>query len=228
MSAERVRVKICGLRDTASAKVAVEAGTDALGFILAPSRRQIAPERIREIRAEIAGAADALPPLVGVVVNASAAEIAESVETSGVDMIQLSGDERPEMLDELEVPVIKALRFATGTAVDEARREIARWLDRPRPATWVLVEGHVPGSYGGTGTVADWALAARLAEEFPVWLAGGLAPDNVAAAVEQVRPFGVDVSTGIETDGVKDAAKIRSFIEQAHRPVSSSGGRASR
>jgi len=227
VSAEAVRVKICGLRDAASARVAVEVGADALGFILAPSRRQIAPEHIRRVRHALADVGRPLPPMVGVVVNATPAEIAAHVATSGVDMIQLSGDELPTMLDEIDVPVIKVLRFEAGTSVDDARRAIHRWHDRPRPATWLLVEGHAPGSYGGTGTVADWGLAAALAEGVPLWLAGGLTPETVGEAVRRVRPLGVDVSSGVETDGAKDAAKIAAFVRNAQMStVSSASGDA--
>jgi len=216
-----VRVKICGLRDASSARVAAAAGADALGFILAPSRRRIAPEVICDIRAELAATSNILPPLVGVVVNPSPDEIAVHIEISGVDMVQLSGDESPAILDEIAVPVIKALRFAAGTTIDAAQREVSAWLERPRPAAWLLVEGHAPGSYGGTGTVADWGLAEALAREFPIWLAGGLDPANVAGAIDQVRPVGVDVSSGVETEGVKDAGKIRAFVSNAQRSDSS-------
>jgi phosphoribosylanthranilate isomerase len=222
VSAERIQVKICGLRDAASARVAVEAGADALGFILAPSKRQVIPERVRRIRQDVADIGRALPPLVGVVVNATPVEIASYVATSGVDMVQLSGDESPAIMDEIDVPVIRALRFAVGTSVDDARRAIHAWLDRSRPATWLLVEGHAQGSYGGTGTLADWGLAASLAGEVPIWLAGGLRPGTVGEAIRQVRPVGVDVSSGVETHGMKDAHKIRDFVQNAQRAGESS------
>lgn len=214
-------MKICGLRDAEAARVAVMSGADALGFILAPSRRQVSPEHVRSVRESLKQGFDTLPPMVGVVVNAGAGQISHDVDVSGIDMIQLSGDESPDLLDEIDVPVIKALRFATGTSVDVARKEVASWLDRLRPARWVLVEGHAEGSYGGTGTRADWALAAELAAEFPVWLAGGLHPDNVGEAIAAVRPFGVDVSSGIETGGAKDHAKIETFVSRVQRSLSS-------
>lgn len=215
MSAERMFVKICGLRDAASARVAVEAGADALGFIFADSRRQVTPDEIREIRRNLAPRARRMPPFVGVVVNAGSGEIAAMVEESGVDMIQLSGDETPDILAGIDLPVIRALRLRSGSPLDDALREVSAWLDAPRPAQHVIIEGHAEGSYGGTGARADWTLVARITERFPVILAGGLHPENVGKAVAAVRPFGVDVSSGIETDRAKDHGKIRRFIEAA-------------
>ncbi|HWV24811.1 MAG TPA: phosphoribosylanthranilate isomerase [Thermomicrobiales bacterium] len=223
MSADRVFVKICGLRDAGSAQVAVDSGADALGFILAESRRQVTPDSIREIRRSLASCARDMPQsgidpdLVGVVVNVGPDEISRIVSESGVDLIQLSGDESPEILDDLDVPAIKALRFPVGLSVDDALREVSAWLDGPHPARHVLVEGHTHGLYGGTGARADWSIVAGVAERYPVILAGGLDPENVSEAVAAVGPFGVDVSSGIETDGAKDHEKIRNFVRAARR-----------
>ncbi len=220
VSRNHTMVKICGLRDVQSARVAVEAGADALGFIVSHSRRQITPAAIRAIREELSAAFDALPPMIGVVVNTSAGDIADLVQESTVDAVQLSGDEEPEALRDIDVPVIKALRFPRGTPVDSARRQIERWLLADVPAKHVLIEGHAEGSYGGTGTMGNWTLAAEMAAEYPIWLAGGLDPTNVGSAVGQVRPAAVDVSSGIETDGTKDPAKIRAFVVAAQSLVS--------
>lgn len=215
MSADNLFVKICGLREASSARVAVEAGADALGFILAPARRQVTPEAIRAIREELESASGELPPLVGVTVNAGPNAIARDIESSGVDLVQLSGDEDPAILAEIDLPVIRAMRLPSGMAVDAALHAVSAWFDAPRPAAHVIVEGHVAGAYGGTGEQADWALAAEIARRYPVILAGGLDPENVFSAIETVDPFGVDVSSGTETDGVKDHAKIRDFIHHA-------------
>lgn len=215
MSADPVFVKICGLRDVDSARVAIDAGADALGFILAPSKRQVAPALVRRIRHEIALNGVSLPPAVGVVVNASVGEIHDLVAESGVDLIQLAGDEEPDMLGEIAVPVIKALRFPDGTIADDALLEVERWMTAANPPRYVIVDGHEVGSYGGTGRRADWNLVADVARHFPVIMAGGLDPGNVAEAISQVRPFGVDVSSGTETDGVKDPLKIRGFVRNS-------------
>lgn len=213
-------VKICGLRDAASVQVAIDAGADALGFILAPSKRQVAPEEVAAIRPSLRGD---VPPLVGVTVNANAGELNALVQQSGVDMVQLAGDESPEVLDSLQVPAIKALRFPAGTTPDDALREVELWLSRPHPPAHIHVEGHAAGSFGGTGTRADWDLARHIAARFPVILAGGLDPDNVVEAIGAVRPAGVDVASGTESGGVKDPEKIRAFVlraKQANQPTS--------
>jgi phosphoribosylanthranilate isomerase len=205
-------VKICGLRDASSARVAAESGADALGFILAPSRRQVSADAISAIRADLTEHVDHVPMIVGVIVNALPEDIARDVEVGGLDVIQLSGDEDPAVLTHIDVPVIKALRFGMDVELDEALREVDAWLSAPVPAVRVIVEGHAEGSYGGTGTRANWDLVARIAERYPVVLAGGLTPENVAEAIAVAEPAGVDVSSGVETDGAKDLAKIREFV----------------
>ena len=208
-------VKIDGLRDVSAAQVAVDAGADVVGFIFAPARRQVAPEYVREIRAALQLDATRPQTIVGVFVNSGGNEIGRAAETSGVDAVQLSGEESPSILDEIDLPVIKALRFPAGTALDDAYAVIDAWYAAPRPVTRVIVDGHEPGSYGGTGAIADWDFVAALAARYPIMLAGGLTPENVVQAVELVNPAGVDVSSGVETDGEKDQRKIRSFVQRA-------------
>ena len=200
-------VKICGLRTVEHAHAAVEAGADLLGFIFAPTRRQVRPAEV----AAISAAVRAMPAgrrvgLVGVFVNDPAELMAAIVRECGLDAIQLSGDESEQIVEALPpgCMVIKAVRLA-GAAEEQG------WL-RTNAPTRLLVDAHVPGAYGGSGVVADWERAAELARQRPIILAGGLTPDNVAEAVRQVRPWGVDVSSGVETDGLKDIAKIQAFV----------------
>jgi phosphoribosylanthranilate isomerase len=199
-------VKICGLRTIEHALVALEAGADLLGFIFAPARRQVTPAEA----AAIATAVRVAPggervSLVGVFVNETSEHMTATAATCGLDAIQLSGEEDPRVLASLPhgVLVIKAVRLA-GADAEQG------WLGTT--GAQLHVDAHVPGIYGGAGVVADWARAAELARTRPIMLAGGLTPDNVGAAIGQVRPWGVDVSSGVETDGVKDAAKIRAFV----------------
>jgi phosphoribosylanthranilate isomerase len=203
-------VKICGLRSIEHTLAAVEAGADLLGFIFAPSRRQVSPAEVAAIRdAVYAAPGGAQVGLVGVFVNETPRRMIALARECGLDAIQLSGDEDAQIMpdlvaDRLECHVIKALRLA-GAPAEQG------WLQSsfsPR----LLVDAHVPGAYGGAGVVADWNRAAALAAQYSVILAGGLTPDNVGAAIRRVRPWGVDVSSGVETDGVKDSAKIRAFI----------------
>ncbi len=203
-------VKICGLRTEEHALAALEAGADFLGFIFAPSRRQVQPETVASIVAAVRAApgGDRIR-CVGVFVNESAERMVEIARIAGLDTLQLSGDEPIAILDTLrqlapDLEVIKALRL-TGSD-DEVP-----WLDAP-VSIRLLIDAHVPGSYGGAGVVGDWQQAAQLARQRQVLLAGGLHPGNVAQAIAEVQPWGVDVSSGVETEGTKDSAKIRSFI----------------
>jgi phosphoribosylanthranilate isomerase len=203
-------VKICGLRRVEHALAAVEAGADLLGFIFAPSRRQVQPDEVAEIARAVRAAADRRVGLVGVFVNETPEHMSAIADTCDLDAIQLNGDEERPILDRLPGRmVIKAIRL------DDTPQERG-WLSATAPGLHLLVDAHVPGSYGGAGVVADWERAALLSRQRPIILAGGLTPDNLAVAIDHVRPWGVDVSSGVETGGVKDSAKIRAFVAAAH------------
>ncbi len=211
-------IKICGLRTVEGALAAATAGADLIGLVFTPSRRRVT---IAEAQ-QIAVAARALPPprpvIVGLFVNEPVDQVAAIAATVGLEAIQLSGDEPPDYPAPSALPLIKAIRM-TGDAVEQA------WLSRiattPRPtgarlpALSALVDAHVAGAYGGTGTQADWTRAAAIARQCPTILAGGLNPTNVAAAIAQVNPLGVDVSSGVERDGQKDPALIAAFVAAA-------------
>jgi len=193
-------VKICGITRMDDARVAVECGASAVGFIFWPTgKRYIAPERAREI-------VRMLPPFVtpvGVFVNETAAHVNDVARLVGLGAVQLHGDEEPEMLDAVERPVVKAVgRVDADTA--------ARWPGR----VMLLVDADDRVNRGGTGVRADWVAAARVSASRRIVLAGGLTPDNVAEAVDAVRPFGIDVSSGVEdAPGIKNAGKIRALFE---------------
>ena len=200
-----VRVKICGLTRIQDALDAVGFGADALGFnFFRRSPRFVTSRAASRIIAE-------LPPFVskvGVFVNASRAEILRTIDASGIDTIQLHGDESPDFCEGFDVTVIKAFRI--GSIGD------LRQLPKFRTAGWLL-DSAVPGQHGGTGAKGDWSLARKaVALGRPVLLAGGLNSHNVAQAIRQVRPFAVDVSSGVESSpGVKDTRKVRAFIRAA-------------
>jgi phosphoribosylanthranilate isomerase len=204
-------IKICGLRTSEHALAAVEAGADLLGFIFAPARRQVGPADVVRIGQAVRSAtpADRRLALVGVFVNEAPERMRAIAQQCHLDAIQLSGDEPVAVAEQLPgLAIIKAIRFQE-TAVEQS------WLNSDLPSIRLLVDAHIPGAYGGAGVVADWDRARLLAQRRPIILAGGLTPANVGAAIERVRPWGVDVSSGVETEGVKDIAKIHAFAAAA-------------
>jgi phosphoribosylanthranilate isomerase (EC 5.3.1.24) len=207
-----INVKICGVRTRDHALTAVDAGADMIGLVFAPSRRRINPDDAAVIAAAVRTAADdrrRQVSLIGVFVNDDVTRIRKIATLCGLDGIQLSGDEPVAYAADLApFLVIKAIRF------DNSAHE-RDWLSEDRAHVRLLVDAHVPGSYGGAGVVADWDRAADLARRRPLLLAGGLTPANVAEAIRYVRPWGVDVSSGVESNGVKDHQKIRAFVAAA-------------
>lgn len=208
-------VKICGLTNLTDAEVAVEAGADFLGFIFYPkSPRYVAPETVRAILTSLTAHADAhpLPRTVGVFVNTPAGQVQAVLADTGLDYAQLHGDETPHDLAALTGRGFKALR---PRALEDALDQAARFAPYPHAsAPQLLLDAFSPTAYGGTGHRADWEIAAQLARLHPrLLLAGGLDPANVAEALVTVRPWGVDISSGVETaPGRKDHDKVRAFL----------------
>ena len=214
------KVKICGLTRFEDAAAAIEAGADLLGFIFyEKSPRHIEPEQARELIAELHRAYPVDPErpryrTVGVFVNRPAAYIAAVMALTGLDWAQLSGDEPVVVLEQLQKRAYKAIR---PRSYEEADAEASFYAAlSPRSGPRLLIDAYRPGEYGGTGQRADWAIAAKLARLRSILLAGGLNPDNVAEAVRTVRPWGVDVSSGVEqAPGIKDHDAIRAFVSRA-------------
>ena len=199
-----VRVKICGITNSDDARHAADCGADALGFVFyAGSPRCVTPEQAREL---VAG----LPPFVtrvGLFVNDDPVRIRAIIASCGLDAVQLHGDEPPADCVLPPCRVIKGVR--PRHAADLAA--LAAY-----PVAALLVDAAVPGQFGGTGQLADWELAAVLAARQRVILAGGLTPANVAAAVRQVRPYAVDVASGVESaPGRKNPDLVAQFIRMA-------------
>ncbi|MEZ5317080.1 MAG: phosphoribosylanthranilate isomerase [Vicinamibacterales bacterium] len=184
----RPRVKICGLTRREDVEAAVAAGADALGFICWPnSPRFVPPRAVRALAADL----PALVARVGVFVGAPPDEVRDTVGAAGLAAVQLHGDEAVGDYAVVGRPLIRAVSLLT----DE---DVARAVELPAAVT-VLVDAHDPARRGGTGTRADWRRAAALARRRPILLAGGLGPENVAEALHEVRPWGIDVSSGVET-----------------------------
>jgi phosphoribosylanthranilate isomerase len=209
-----MKVKICGIRTLDEALGCVEAGVDILGFNFYPgSPRYIIPGDCMRlvVRLEtILREAMAQVTLIGVFVNQEVDQIHAVFRDCHLDMVQLAGDESPELLAVLGELAFKVLRPASEEGLLSA---VERYPRRTMAPAW-LVDTYRPGMYGGTGEVMDWKLARRLAEQAPILLAGGLRPENVAQALEQVQPWGIDSASGVESEpGVKDLARVRAFVE---------------
>jgi phosphoribosylanthranilate isomerase len=200
-----LRVKICGITNAADAVAAAEAGADAVGLMFyPPSPRFVTLPQARDVIRE-------LPPFVakvGVFVNSSPDEVRRAIGECGIDTLQFHGDEPPEFCRQFSLKTIKAFRI-----VDSA--SLAAVHDYQSEA-WLL-DSFVPGKLGGTGAVFNWELAVEAVKfSRPVILAGGLTPENAAEAVRRVRPFGLDVSSGVESaPGKKDSRKVGAFIAAA-------------
>ncbi len=209
-----MKVKICGLTSLEDALGAVEAGADLLGFnFYPPSPRCIRPEACARI-VEALKRRGTQATLVGVFVNAGVDEVEATLARCGLDLAQLHGDEPPEALAALGGRAFKALRPADAAGLEQALRD---YPPRSGPPAY-LVDASVPEKYGGTGRQADWGLARELADRTPVLLAGGLTPADVAAAARQVRPWGVDVASGVEAGpGKKDPDKMKAFVAEVRK-----------
>ena len=216
-----VKAKICGIINLEDALAACEAGADYLGFIFwPPGKRSIAPTAAREITRELRQQNPA-PQLVGVFVDESAQYVASILDQCDLDLAQLSGSEPPAHVGDPQSPLFgrsyKALR---PTSLAEAQTDL-EWYLPPQTSAGqpsLLLDAYHPHLPGGSGLRADWNLAAEIARDVPqLMLAGGLTPTNLAQAIEKVRPFAVDVASGVETaPGHKDHALVRAFIAAAH------------
>ncbi len=206
-----MHIKFCGITSLEDARAAIEAGADYLGFnFYPPSPRSISPEACAEITA-ILGREYPQIQLVGVFVNMPVEQVRAIMAGCSLRMAQFHGDEAPGMLAALGGRAFKAFRGVPVNVSGYARGE----------APALLIDASVVGTYGGTGVTADWAAAEKLARQFPLLLAGGLTAENVAAAIERVRPWGVDTASGVESaPGKKDAAKMKAFVEQVRRTES--------
>ena len=205
----RPLIKLCGLTQPEHGLLAAQLHADAIGLVFAPSRRRIGS--LPEARRVVQAASGLLA--VGVFVNEHLDTIAATAEAARLGAIQLSGDETPEIAAEVaaktRLPVIKALRLPPGAA-SEALEAYAL------AGTALLLDTPSAGSYGGTGRIGDWTQAHRMAGLWPIILSGGLTAENIGDALAAVQPAGIDVSSGIETEGEKDSRKMEAFVRAAH------------
>ena len=203
-------VKICGITCAADAELCAAEGTDAIGINFFPQSRRFIPlDQAREWLGALAGG----PARVALFVNAPFTEIQAAVDSALFEAVQLHGDESTDFCAEVKalgLPLLRALALRTEA-------DITRIADHPADA--FILDAFAPGDYGGTGHLSDWPLAAEAVRRFPektILLSGGLTPENVAEAINQVRPFGVDLASGVESAaGRKDPVKVRDFMAAA-------------
>ena len=231
------RVKICGVREAEAARAAAAAGADFIGMIFAESRRRVSPAGGRDIARAARGGAEAVriegpehgadwfagwnaaidgaldhgrPLVVGVFADQEAGEVNAIAEEADVDLIQLSGGEDDAFAGLMRRPVLRTVHVRPRT---DAADVLAAAV--PGAAAGIHLDTGADGARGGTGMAFDWSVAAEAGRALPIMLAGGLTPENVAQAIAAARPWAVDVSSGVETDGAQDADKVRAFIRAA-------------
>jgi len=211
------RVKICGIRNKTHALAAVEAGADFIGLVFAPSPRQVTISQAQKIAAAIKEYSKTTQ-VVGVFVNMPAPLVNKSAYYCNLDWVQLSGDESGEYCQQIEKPIIKVIRIKPGQEpqqIYECLVTEAKLLGNQKHL--YLLDSHAKEKYGGTGTAFDWSVAREVAKLFPVIIAGGLTPENIAQVIDMLAPWGVDASSGVEVNGVKDIDKIKAFIDAVRR-----------
>ncbi len=232
-----IKVKICGIRTLEDAQVAAQAGADLVGLVFVPGRRRrLDTKAARAIAVGLKASRGEVPQVVGLFADQPLDEVNQVIETCGLDLAQLCGGESLDYCGQTRCPVIKVLHVANSPSTppllkggrgDFSTEQRGPWADGPDIANLeqrirayraaghlVTLDRLVEGLQGGTGHSFNWEVAARLSQRgLSFLLAGGLSPENVAQAVATVRPWGVDVSSGVETDGAKDHEKIRAFIE---------------
>ncbi len=199
----RTRVKICGITRRQDAEFAVEMGADALGFVFySPSPRAVTIAQVKDI-------IEGLPPFVSIValfVDASADEVNNCLNELAIDIVQFHGDESAEYCEQFNTPYMKAIRMKEGV-------ELTELAERYSSASALLLDSYQPGVPGGTGQAFDWSMINDI--DKTIILAGGLTVNNVAMAIEQVQPYAVDVSGGVEqSKGIKEQQKIRAFMQE--------------
>jgi phosphoribosylanthranilate isomerase len=206
---QAVKIKICGITNLEDALAAAEAGADYLGYnFYTPSPRSISPAVCERVQAGLESRGVSVRT-VGVFVNEPVDKILHILDTCGLDLAQLSGDEPPSAVQELAGLGFKVVRPQNRKDAEN----LAHKYSAPETLPSLLIDAYRPGLYGGTGVTGDWRLASSLTGRRPVMLAGGLHPGNAAQAILHVRPWGLDVASGVEASpGCKDAKKMREFI----------------
>ena len=217
MGGQELKVKICGIRALEDALVAAEAGADFIGMVFVPERhRRITPKEAKVIVDGVRNSGGPAPRIVGLFADQAIEEVAGIVEFCGLDLVQLCGKESVEYAGQTGCGVIKVVHVAKSATVTDDAGTGAKVKEFSGVGHLVTLDRYVEGIQGGTGVGFDWGVAVSLSQAgHPFLLAGGLTPENVSKAITKVHPWGVDVSSGVETNGKKDHAKIRDFMHKA-------------
>jgi phosphoribosylanthranilate isomerase len=216
MPASAIQIKICGLRSAEAALVTADAGAHYLGFNFVEGvRRQLQPDEGTQIIAEYRAAqlessSTNRPAVVGLFLNRDPDFVNEIARKAGLDYLQLCGDEDANYISKLELPIFKMVRVKDGTTPADLDQIVSPLLSANNGVLLDVYDKKMPG---GSGKSFDWSAAENIANRENVMLAGGLNPENVGDAIAQLSPWGVDVASGVETDGVKDPERIRAFID---------------
>lgn len=205
-----MQVKICGIKDSETAAAAAGAGADLLGVVFVPSWRQVTPQIALDITRTVSKL-EYQTRIVGVFVNTPVEQVNEIAAVSGLDMVQLSGDESPQYCTRVSKPAIKVFHISPSSTAQEILLKMTDYA--AIEGLTFMLDTAINGKYGGTGRTFNAAIAKKVAWRFPVIIAGGLTPENVGSIIKEIKPLGVDVSGGVETNGRKDIVKIKGFIE---------------
>jgi phosphoribosylanthranilate isomerase len=208
------KIKICGIKTPEHALAAVEAGVDFVGMVFTSSPRQITPGQANKIVAALKKDLKTAPEIVGVFVNTPVYVVNRIAEFCSLDYVQLSGDETMEYCKELIPSIFKVMKVGRHHKPEQICADLTAWgkvLSNRNHK--FLLDAHDGEKFGGTGKQIDYEVAKSITEKFEVIMAGGLTPENVPLVINKVKPWGVDVSSGVETDGEKDMNKIKAFIK---------------
>lgn len=215
-----IKIKICGIRTAAAAMHASEIGADFIGMIFVPNRRRtVSVDDAKKVIGKLRPKSDKRSLTVGLFADQPLRDIIEISESVGLDMVQLCGYESIEYCNQLQIPIIKSIHIPKDVVGTKFVKELSINVEKYTTHGHIVsLDTLVPGLEGGTGESFNWDIASNLsANGYEFMLSGGLSPGNLENAIEKVQPWGVDVSSGVETAGQKDESKISSFIEICHQ-----------
>jgi len=212
-----IKIKVCGLTEEQHVLAAGEASVDFIGLVFASSLRQISPEKALRLSEAAHGHKSRLE-VVGVFVNSPIQEVNRIARSCQLDWVQLSGDETWQYCLGIECPIIKAIHISPLMTAEEILSDINLWHEVPLQQQPIcLLDTRTDNAYGGTGQTFNWQISKEVSCKFPVIIAGGLSPANIDPLIRFVQPWGVDVSTGVESNGKKDSLKINAFVKAVRK-----------